>query len=87
MKIQPTTPTISVSRDPDGLFRLYATSYAQTTPAGERLFRGYPRPEIAFVHASEQAAERDATALRGYLEDCAKGKRKDREPRKRGWWE
>ena len=81
-------PAISVAFDMDeGVYRIYASSYGQTTPAGERLFRGHPWPVVQFVHAEEAAALRDARTLREYLADCAAGKRKDKEPARRGWWD
>lgn len=81
-------PVISVEQDIDsGEFALYASSYGQTMPAGSRLFRGYPHPVIAFSHADAASAEKDAATLRQYLADCADGKRKDKEPPRRGWWE
>lgn len=80
-----TPPTITVESRADG-FYLMATSYAQTQPCGERLFRGEPWPVIKFSHATREAAEADAAILRQYLADCASGKRPDRE-QKSGWWQ
>ncbi len=37
------------------------------TPAGARLFRAEPWPEIAFAHETAEAAENDARKLRAYL--------------------
>lgn len=37
------------------------------TPAGQRLFRAPPHPEIEFSHATAEAAEDDARKLRAYL--------------------
>lgn len=83
-----TVPEITVSHDLDsGEFTLCASSYGQVMPAGERLFRGYPHPEIRFSHTTEDSANRDAATLRAYLADCAAGKRKDKEPPRKGWWE
>ena len=74
-------PVITVSHDLDeGVYRLYATSYHSTEPAGERLFRAEPWPVIKFEHATEAAAEKDAAVLRAYLADCASGKKKDKAP-------
>lgn len=58
-------------------YDLMATSYARTATAGERLFRSPPFPAIAFSHATEAAALKDAATLREYLEECASGKRKE----------
>jgi hypothetical protein len=56
---------------------LMATSHSRTATAGERLFRGYPWPQIAFSHETKQAADKDAAILRAYLADCAGGKRRE----------
>ena len=67
-------PTISVAHDLDtGDYRLYVTSYGSTMPAGPRLFRAPPHPDIRFSHISEAHAEHDATLLRAYI-DTAYGK-------------
>jgi hypothetical protein len=47
---------------------LYATSYGQTTPAGPRLFRAPPHPDIQFSHETQAQAEAAATKLRAYIE-------------------
>lgn len=61
-------PRISVLEDVDtGLFALYATSYGSTMPAGPRLFRAPPHPDIAFRHTSQAGAERDAAKLTEYI--------------------
>lgn len=87
-KSEYTPPLISISEDLDsGELTLMATSYGQTMPAGPRLFRGYPHPGVRFTHSEYAAAERDAAALRTYLAECASGKRKDRAPVGRGWWQ
>jgi hypothetical protein len=83
-------PVISVSYDADeGKYVLMATSHARTAPAGVRMFRAEPWPEVQFQHDDEAPALRDAAVLRHYLDECASGKRQDKEdaPRKRGWWE
>lgn len=83
-----TPPVITVAFDLDsGSYDLMATSHRRTAPAGERLFRGYPHPEVRFSHDSEEAALRDAATLRSYLADCVAGKRKDVEPMRKGWWQ
>lgn len=61
-------PTISVGFDCDtGGWRIFATSYGSTMPAGERLFRAPPLPNIRFSHESKEAAETDAGKLREYV--------------------
>lgn len=61
-------PIISVRFDFDsGEYVLYATSYGITAPAGCRLARGGELPSVAFRHAFEADAERDAKALQEYL--------------------
>jgi hypothetical protein len=42
-------------------------------PAGPRLFRGAPYPEVQFAHETQGAAERDAAKLQEYLNRTAKG--------------
>jgi len=54
---------------------LYATNHARTAIAGERLFRGYPRPDVKFRHATREAAEKDAAALQAYLDTPPKKSR------------
>lgn len=62
-------PTISVGFDCDtGGCRLYATSYGSAMPAGERLFRAPPLPNIRFSHEDREQAETDAGKLREYVE-------------------
>jgi hypothetical protein len=62
-------PLISVLYDADsGLWRLYATSYNDMRPAGERLFRAPPHPAIRFSHEDREQAETDAGKLREYVE-------------------
>jgi len=83
-------PTISVEFDMESeRFHLLASSYGQVMPVGPRLFRAAPYPHIAFEHQTQDAAEKDAATLRAYLDDCAAGRRKEKEskPVGRGWWE
>ena len=54
-----------------GQWQLFATSYSRTEPAGPRLFRAAPWPEIAFTHDDEAAANKDAAKLREYLDAIA----------------
>ncbi len=62
-------PQISVAYDLDtGLHEIVATSYGRASPAGPRLFRAPPHPEIAFAHDTPEAAEADAQKLRAYLD-------------------
>ncbi len=50
------------------------------TPAGTRLFRAKPHPEIEFRHATPDGAEAAAAKLRTYLSGLSKKKpAKDRE--------
>jgi hypothetical protein len=56
---------------------LMATSHSRTATAGERLFRGYPHPNVRFSHETKAAADKDAAILRAYLPDCAGGKRRE----------
>lgn len=78
-----TLPTISLSFDSDsGEWALMARSYGQTVPAGARLFRAEPWPEVKFSHEDRGAAEKDAATLRAYLErvwDGGPSKRRVRE--------
>jgi hypothetical protein len=62
-------PVITVSEDFDtGEFILLSTAYNMTAPAGPRLFRAPPWPEIRFRHDSREQAEKDAAALQQYVE-------------------
>ncbi len=75
------TPIITISEDLDsGEFTLLATSYLRTEPCGPRLFRGGDLPDVAFVHADAQSAERDRAALQRYVDLAWSG----RAPRKKG---
>lgn len=68
-------PIITVIFDEDdGLWTLYATSYGRTTPAGPRLFRAPPHPDIRFSHETAEAADKDAATLRQYLEGLGQRK-------------
>ena len=65
-----TKPTITISEDFDtGMWTIMATSYGQTMPAGPRLFRAPPHPDILFQHDTEAAALHDAAELRKYIAD------------------
>jgi len=67
---------ITIQEDFDsGDFVLYATNFNRTSIAGERLFRGYPRPDIRFRHTTKEAAEKDAAKLQAYLENPPKKNR------------
>ncbi len=66
------TPQISTAFDMDeGQHVIMASSYGQTMPAGPRLFRSPPYPDIRFSHDNQADAERDARKLREYLEGVA----------------
>lgn len=63
-------PVISVAYDADNDEHvLMATSYSQTTPAGARLFRGAPTPDIKFKHADHIKAAEDAATLQAYINE------------------
>lgn len=62
------TPTIHIEFDSDeGDYVLMCESYSRVAPAGPRLFRAPPYPEIQFRHAEIEQAEADASKLRAYL--------------------
>jgi hypothetical protein len=44
------------------------------SPAGPRLFRASPHPDISFRHPDRLTAERDAEILRNYLDRIAGNK-------------
>lgn len=46
------------------------------TPAGPRIFRAQPHPEVQFRHATPDSAEADAVKLRAYLAGLTKKKTK-----------
>lgn len=63
-------PVITVAQDFDtGECRLMATSFGMTAPAGPRLFRAPPHPDIQFTHSDPESAERDAEKLRAHMAD------------------
>lgn len=69
------TPHITTELNGDSdLWHLYATSYMKTEPAGERLFRSRPYPDVQFCHADEATANEHAARLQAYLDDCHSGK-------------
>lgn len=59
----------------NGQHVLYCTSHGRTAIAGERLFRGYPRPAISFAHPTLEAAQKDAETLQKYLDNPPKKSR------------
>lgn len=68
-------PVISVAFDMDeGAHVIYAASYGQVMPAGPRLFRAPPWPDVRWSHDTAEAAEQDAQALRDYLDSLAQRK-------------
>lgn len=78
-------PTITVSLDLDtGTYRLMVTSYNMIAPAGPRLFRAPPHPDIRFTHDSEAAAEKDAAVLREYIARTWGAKHDRKKARKMG---
>lgn len=67
---------ISVTQDFEtDLYELQVTSCGRTAPAGPRLFRSPPFPDIRFTHDTEQAAQKDASKLQAYLDAYAAKKK------------
>lgn len=62
-------PVIAVDFDlATGTFYLTATSYGLCAPAGARLFRGPPFPDVQFQgHATEERAKEHAARLAAYI--------------------
>lgn len=62
---------MKVTVEPDGLqFRLiFHDDRYRPMPAGPRLFRQQPHPQISFSHSSHEAALRDAVTLESYLRE------------------
>jgi hypothetical protein len=56
-------------------YELLVTSHGRTNPAGPRLFRGAPWPDVQFQHATKEAAQKDADTLQAYLDACAERKK------------
>ncbi len=69
MSKHPYTPPIISVESANDRYSLVATSYGQTMPAGPRLFRAPPWPDIAFEHDNEAAASHDAGLLQRYLDE------------------
>jgi hypothetical protein len=67
---------ISVKQDEQLKFRLYCTKIGYTMPAGERLFRAKPYPEVKFVHDDYNSAVLDADKLQKYLDAYVKKPKK-----------
>lgn len=59
--------TLSLILDDEG-FRIYATSYGRTAPAGPRLFRAPPWPNISFISDMLAEGEANLAALQHYLD-------------------
>ncbi len=63
------TPIITTAYDADtGLWHLEASSYGRTSPAGPRLFRASPHPDIRWEHETHEGAAEAAQLLTRYLE-------------------
>lgn len=57
------------------LYELQVTAYGSTDPAGPRLFRSPPHPDIQFTHVTAEAAQKDADTLQRYLDAYAAKKK------------
>jgi len=61
-------PTVSALLDMEtGQWRLFASSYGMTTPAGPRLFRGGIPPALNWVSDTQEAANAEVALLTEYL--------------------
>lgn len=81
-------PEISVEFDIDTEeYALMATNHGRSAEVGPRIFRAEPWPAILFRHTSENSANKDATTLRAYLDDCASGRRREEAVAGKEWWE
>lgn len=70
-------PIITICQDKGSdEYWIAATSYGRTAPAGERLFKAKPHPDIKFKHTSLAKAERDAALLQEYINNPPKKSRK-----------
>jgi hypothetical protein len=58
---------ISVSDTPEGFRLMVADGQMRSMPAGPRIFRAPPIPDVLFVHSTREAAETDAGKIRVYL--------------------
>ncbi len=62
------TPTISIQLDLDSCqYELMCESYSRIAPAGPRIFRAPPHPDVKFRHDTLSAAQTDAQKIRDYL--------------------
>lgn len=72
-------PRIFIQLDAEsGEFDLWFESHGRQVPAGPRLFRAPPHPQIKFHHETMAAAEQDAAQMRTYLQHIS-----GRDPSKR----
>jgi len=63
-------PIIGVELDIDTEeYTLTVTSYGFTSPAGQRLFKAPPYPDIQFKHSTRDAAQTDAVKLQKYIDE------------------
>ena len=67
MKADPVVISVGQAGD---IWRILATNYGRTEPAGERIFRAPPHPEIKYVHTTRESAQADADKLTRYLNEC-----------------
>jgi len=52
---------------------LMATSYGRSSPAGPRILRAAPHPDVQWRHIDEASAEADAKKLRAYFDGLGRG--------------
>lgn len=60
---------VTVEGSPNGYYLVFEDDRMRRMPAGPRLFRAEPHPQISFSHSSHEAALRDAVTLTKYLEE------------------
>lgn len=69
------SPVITTSFDlSSDSYRLMATSFLKTEPAGDRLFRGGEYPAVSYVHDDADTAELDRAKLQSYCDLAWQGK-------------
>lgn len=78
------TITIDHDFDSDRYVLMANCGRMSATPAGPRLFRAAPHPRIAFDHATQAEAEKDAATLRKYLDGLPARKQTKKEIREVG---
>lgn len=62
------TITVHPNVDTGRFFLMVEDGCMRPMPAGPRIFKAEPHPDVKFIHPTRESAEADADKLRAYLE-------------------